>query len=78
MLVLSRKKDESIVIGDSVVITLVEVKSDHVRLGIEAPRDVTIYRKELYDQIQKQNREAAKAPKDANALDALANFLPKK
>ncbi len=78
MLVLSRKKEESIVIGDSVIITIIDIKNDNIRIGIDAPRDVAIYRKEIYDQIQKQNKEAAKAPKDITTFDALANFLPKK
>lgn len=78
MLVLSRKKEESIVIGDSIVLTVIEVKHDHVRIGIDAPREVAIYRKEIYDQIQKQNKEAAKAPTDNSAFDALANIFPPK
>ena len=76
MLVLSRKKEESIVLGDSIIVTIIDIKSDHIRIGIDAPRDVAIYRKEIYDQIQKQNLEAAKAPTDNMAFDALANLLP--
>lgn len=48
MLVLSRHKDESIVIGDDVLITVVEIRGDKVRLGIDAPRDVSIHREEVY------------------------------
>ena len=63
MLVLSRKKNESIVIDGSIVITIVEVRGDKVRLGIEAPRDVTIHRREIYDLIQTElNRESNDPP----------------
>ena len=53
MLVLSRKKNESIVIDDRIVITVVEVRGDKVRLGIQAPRDVPVHRQEVYDSLQK-------------------------
>ncbi len=52
MLVLSRKKNESIVIDDRIVITVVEVRGDKVRLGIEAPRDVSIHRQEVFDALR--------------------------
>lgn len=58
MLVLSRKHNEQIMIGDSIVITVVEVRGDKVRLGIEAPSDVTVHRQEVYDAIQRQGHEA--------------------
>lgn len=51
MLVLSRKKGESIVIGDDIVVTIVEVRGDKIRLGIEAPRNVPVHRKEIRDAI---------------------------
>lgn len=54
MLVLSRKKNQSIVIDDKIVITVVEVRGDKVRLGIEAPRDVAVHRQEIFDAIQAQ------------------------
>jgi carbon storage regulator len=53
MLVLSRKRDEKIVIGDRIVITVVEVRGDKVRLGIEAPADVPVHRQEVYDAIRR-------------------------
>jgi carbon storage regulator len=53
MLVLSRKKNESIVIDDRIVITVVEVRGDKVRLGIQAPRDVPVHRQEVYESLQK-------------------------
>jgi len=59
MLVLSRQRDESIVIGDNVVITIVDVRGDRVRLGIEAPREVSVHRREVYDAIQRENQQAA-------------------
>lgn len=53
MLVLSRKKNESIVIDEKIVITVVEIRGDKVRLGIEAPREVPIHRSEVYEALQK-------------------------
>ncbi len=53
MLVLSRKKNESIVINDNIVITVVEVRGDKVRLGIVAPKDVTVHHEEVFEAIQK-------------------------
>jgi carbon storage regulator len=53
MLVLSRKKNESIVIDDRIVITVVEIRGDKVRLGIQAPRDVPVHRSEVYELLQK-------------------------
>lgn len=56
MLVLSRKKDESIVIRDDIVITVVEVRGDKVRLGIEAPKEVPVHRREVYEKIKESER----------------------
>lgn len=55
MLVLSRKKDEKIVIGDSITLMVIEIRGDKVRLGIEAPRDVTVHREEVYEAIKREN-----------------------
>ena len=60
MLALSRKANESIVVGHDVEITILEVKGDQVKIGINAPKSVPIYRKEIYKQIQAANIEAAK------------------
>lgn len=58
MLALSRKQGESIVIGNNIEITVLEAKSDQVKIGISAPKSVPVYRKEIYAQIQEENREA--------------------
>jgi len=57
MLVLSRQRDQTIVIGDSIRITIVDVRGDKVRIGIDAPRDVTVHREEVYDAIQRELTE---------------------
>lgn len=67
MLALSRKKNEAIVINNNVEITVLEVKGDQVKLGITAPKEVPVYRKEVYVQIQEAN-EAAMNMTDAEAL----------
>ena len=59
MLVLSRQRDESIIIGDNVQITIVDIRGDKVRLGIEAPAEISVHRKEVFDAIQRENRKAA-------------------
>ena len=61
MLVLSRQKDESIMIGDEVEITIVDVRGDKVRLGINAPRIIAVHRSEIYDAIQREKAAKAKA-----------------
>ena len=60
MLVLSRQRDETIIIGDDVEITVVDIRGDKVRLGITAPRSVQVHRKEVYDAIQRENTEASR------------------
>ena len=60
MLVLSRQRDETIMIGDDVEITIVDIRGDKVRLGITAPATVPVHRKEVYEAIQRENREASK------------------
>lgn len=59
MLILSRNKGQKIMINQDIVISVVEVSGDQVRIGIEAPDHVAIYREEIYESIQKQNKEAA-------------------
>jgi len=58
MLVLSRHRDESIMIGDDVVITIVDIRGDKVRLGIQAPSDIPVHRQEVYEAIKRENRKA--------------------
>ena len=58
MLALSRKKNESLIINNNVEITILEIKGEQVKIGITAPKDVSIYRKEVYAQIQDANKEA--------------------
>jgi len=60
MLVLSRQRDETIMIGDDVEITVVDIRGDKVRLGITAPRQIQVHRKEVYDAIKRENQQAAK------------------
>jgi carbon storage regulator len=59
MLVLSRMRDETIVIGDDIEVTVVDIRGDKVRLGITAPREVNVHRREVYDAIRRENRAAA-------------------
>lgn len=58
MLVLSRKKDESIVVNDVIIITVIEIRGDKVRLGIEAPKSVSIHRQEVYEAIQRERPQS--------------------
>lgn len=64
MLVLSRKKDQSIMIGDNIEITVLAVEGDQIKLGINAPRSVEIQRKEIYSAIQEENNKASVASVD--------------
>ncbi len=61
MLVLARKINESIVIGDSIQVSVIDIKGDQVKLGIDAPRQVKVYRREVHEAIQEENREAARS-----------------
>jgi carbon storage regulator len=72
VLVLTRKRNQSIIIGDEVEVTVLEVRGDQVRLGIEAPRRVSVHRREVYDDIQQANREAAGSRR---GLDHALSFL---
>jgi carbon storage regulator len=64
MLVLSRKKDEKIVIGDNISIMVVEIRGDKVRLGIDAPRDVSVHRREVYEAIKRKETEHSLVEED--------------
>lgn len=71
MLALSRKKNEAIIINNDIEITVLEVKGDQVKIGISAPKEVPIYRKEVYLQIQEDNRASV----DADGMEALKNLF---
>jgi carbon storage regulator len=64
MLVLSRQRDESIMIGDNIVITVVDIRGDKVRLGINAPTEVPVHRQEVYEAIQRENLRASRLDPD--------------
>ncbi len=71
MLALSRKKGEALVISNNVEVTILEIKGDQVKLGITAPKEVPIYRKEVYMQIQAANQEAG----DISGVEALKELF---
>jgi carbon storage regulator len=72
MLVLSRHRDESIIIGDDIVITVVDIRGDKVRLGIAAPIEISVHRQEVYEAIQRENRQASRLdPEDARQIERL-------
>lgn len=74
MLVLTRKPGEGILIGDTILVKIIEIKSGGIRIGIEAPRDTKIYRQEVHDRIRQENIDAA-AGWDMNDLDILSDKL---
>ncbi|MCR4728089.1 MAG: carbon storage regulator CsrA [Lachnospiraceae bacterium] len=71
MLALSRKKGEALIINNNVEITVLEIKGEQVKIGITAPKEVPVYRKELYVQIQESNKEAM----STDALEGLKNLF---
>ena len=71
MLALSRKKNEAIVINNNIEITVLDIRGDQIKLGISAPKEIPIYRKEVYIQIQNENKEAT----DVAGIDALKKLL---
>ena len=71
MLALSRKRNEALVINNNVEVTVLEIKGEQVKLGITAPREVPVYRKEVYVQIQDANKEAV----NVDGMEALKNLL---
>ncbi len=68
MLALSRKKNEALIINNNVEVTILEIKGDQVKIGINAPKEIPVYRKEVYLQIQNANKEAAT---DVSGIEAL-------
>ena len=74
MLVLSRQRDESIMIGDNIVVTIVDIRGDKVRLGINAPAEIPVHRQEVYEAIQRENLRASKLePGDTQDIGRFAN-----
>ncbi len=71
MLALTRKKGESIVLANNLEVMVIDIKGDQVKLGISAPREIPVYRKEVYLQIQQENKEAASAA----SLEALKKLM---
>ena len=71
MLALTRKKGESLVINNNIEITVLDVRGDQIKIGISAPKDVPVYRKEVYLQIQKENEEAA----HVDGVEMLKNLM---
>ncbi len=71
MLTLSRKKNESVVINNNIEITVLDIKGDQIKLGIAAPKEIPIYRKEIYLQIQESNKSSM----EIEGMDALKNLL---
>ncbi len=78
MLILSRKLNEKIIIGDDIEISVLEMKGEHVKLGIMAPQSVKVYRYEVYQAIQNENQAAAKAPASLGGLAGLLNVPGRK
>lgn len=73
MLVLTRKKDQSIIINENIEITVLDIQGDQVRIGIKAPREVSIHRKEVFVQISEENRKAASANVKVDLKEVLKN-----
>jgi carbon storage regulator len=71
MLALSRKKNEAIVIDNNIEITILDIRGDQIKLGIAAPKEIPVYRKEVYAQIQNENKEAT----DLAGIEALKELL---
>jgi carbon storage regulator len=75
MLILARKPNESIIIGDQIEISVIDIKGDQVKIGITAPKEIKVYREEVYRAIQRENIEAAKAKPET--LPTLNKLIPK-
>jgi carbon storage regulator len=78
MLVLARKIDESIMIGDEIEIVVIDIKGDQVKLGVKAPKRITVHRKEIYDEIRQENISALNTRFKPESLRDLSDFLKDK
>ncbi len=77
MLVLARKLNESIMIGDDIEVVVIDIKGDQVKLGIKAPRKVTVHRKEIYQEIKQENIAAISSEFDPSTLRDLSDLFKK-
>ncbi len=71
MLILSRKLNEKIKIGNDITLTIIEIKGDQIKIGVEAPKDVKVFRQEVFNAIQDENKKAAMQSNNLSALGAL-------
>ncbi|MBO4456193.1 MAG: carbon storage regulator CsrA [Lachnospiraceae bacterium] len=78
MLALSRKVNESIMLGNDIEVTVLEIKGDQVKIGIKAPKNVSIFRKEIYVQIEEENKKAAEQTADRETIEKTLDTLLKK
>ncbi|WP_455383381.1 carbon storage regulator CsrA [Salinispira pacifica] len=76
MLVLARRINERIIIGDSIFVSVVDIKGDQVKLGIDAPANVKVFRQEIFDAIQEENRKAAQSRGELPSLNGLMDQGP--
>ncbi|MCO4782604.1 MAG: carbon storage regulator CsrA [Candidatus Cloacimonetes bacterium] len=77
MLVLTRKKNQKIMIGDDIELTIVDIKNEQIKLGVSAPRHVKVFRKEVYDAIQEENRVATQSDISQEKLKTLSSLFKK-
>ena len=81
MLILSRKIDEKIQIGDDITITIIDIHGEQVKIGVEAPKSIKVFRQEVFEAIQKENKAAAveqsNSQMEISAVSALSKFIKK-
>ncbi|MBQ4014376.1 MAG: carbon storage regulator CsrA [Treponema sp.] len=74
MLILSRKTDEKIKIGEDITLTIIEIRGDQVKIGVEAPKNVKVFRQEVFNAIKNENKSAAEIP-NVSGIDAITRLL---
>ncbi len=74
MLILSRKTDEKIKIGEDITLTIIEIRGDQVKIGVEAPKNVKVFRQEVFNAIKNENKSAAEIP-NVSGIDAITKLL---